>query len=61
MRILTGCLIAFGLLTMTTLAVAEEKPQSPPEESPPRIQMAILLDTSGSMSGLINQARTQLW
>ena len=24
----------------------------------PRIQMAILLDTSGSMSGLINQART---
>lgn len=27
----------------------------------PRIQMAILLDTSGSMSGLIDQARTQLW
>ena len=27
----------------------------------PRIQMAILLDTSGSMSGLINQARTELW
>ena len=27
----------------------------------PRIQLAILLDTSGSMEGLINQARTQLW
>jgi len=27
----------------------------------PVIQMAILLDTSGSMDGLINQARTQLW
>jgi hypothetical protein len=27
----------------------------------PVIQMAILLDTSGSMGGLINQARTQLW
>lgn len=27
----------------------------------PKIQMAILLDTSGSMSGLIDQARTQLW
>lgn len=26
-----------------------------------KIQMAILLDCSGSMSGLINQARTQLW
>ena len=25
------------------------------------IQMALLLDTSSSMSGLINQARTQLW
>ena len=27
----------------------------------PKIQIAILLDTSGSMSGLINQARSQLW
>ena len=27
----------------------------------PRIQMAILLDTSGSMSGLIGQAKSQLW
>jgi hypothetical protein len=27
----------------------------------PRVQMAILLDTSGSMSGLIDQARTELW
>ena len=27
----------------------------------PKIQMAILLDTSGSMQGLINQARTHLW
>ena len=27
----------------------------------PRVQLALLLDTSGSMSGLINQARTQLW
>jgi len=27
----------------------------------PRIQIAILLDTSGSMSGLIDQAKTHLW
>jgi len=27
----------------------------------PQIQIAILLDTSGSMSGLIEQAKTQLW
>jgi hypothetical protein len=29
--------------------------------SRPRIQLAILLDTSGSMDGLINQARSRLW
>jgi len=28
---------------------------------PPRIQVAILLDTSNSMDGLIDQARTELW
>lgn len=27
----------------------------------PRVQLAILLDTSSSMSGLIEQAKTQLW
>ncbi len=27
----------------------------------PRIQLAILLDTSGSMDGLIDQARSELW
>lgn len=30
-------------------------------DTPPKIQLAILLDTSGSMSGLIDQARTQIW
>ena len=30
-------------------------------EKQPLVQMAILLDTSGSMSGLIDQARTELW
>lgn len=29
--------------------------------SPPKIQLAILLDTSGSMDGLIDQTRNQLW
>lgn len=30
-------------------------------EAPPKIQLALLLDTSSSMDGLIDQARTQLW
>jgi len=29
--------------------------------APPKIQLAILLDTSGSMDGLIDQTRNQLW
>jgi hypothetical protein len=32
-----------------------------PKPAVPKIQIALLLDNSGSMSGLINQARTQLW
>ncbi len=32
-----------------------------PKRPAPRVQIALLLDNSGSMSGLINQARTQLW
>lgn len=32
-----------------------------PEGEKPLVQLAILLDVSGSMDGLINQARTKLW
>ncbi|HOX37905.1 MAG TPA: VWA domain-containing protein [Candidatus Brocadiia bacterium] len=31
------------------------------QETKPKIQVAILLDTSGSMDGLIEQAKTRLW
>ena len=51
-------LLSFGLFLQPSLA--EDKIQSS-EKSPPVIELAILLDTSGSMQGLINQARTQLW
>ncbi len=34
---------------------------APPEAVAPRIQIAILLDNSGSMGGLIDQARAHLW
>ena len=47
---LVRTLIAIGLLIGALGAQAK-----------PRIQVAILLDTSGSMDGLIDQARTQLW
>jgi hypothetical protein len=32
-----------------------------PDPNKPLVQIAILLDTSGSMEGLIDQARTELW
>ncbi|MCH9726620.1 MAG: VWA domain-containing protein [Planctomycetes bacterium] len=51
-------LISFGLIQQTSQA--KEKPQ-PAEARQSSIELAILLDTSGSMEGLINQARSQLW
>lgn len=63
--------MSLAALFILTCAVAplpaEEKlPIAGPSPNPmtlkkPLVQMAILLDTSGSMSGLINQARIELW
>ncbi|OGR74360.1 MAG: hypothetical protein A2089_04100 [Elusimicrobia bacterium GWD2_63_28] len=46
-----------------TGAAAVNDPVKPPQDfgAKPLVQVAVLLDTSGSMDGLINQARTQLW
>ena len=43
----------------TEVAVIHKAPVAPVK--PATIQIALLLDTSGSMRGLINQAKTQLW
>ncbi len=40
----------------TAVRAADKK-----DEAAPKIQVAILLDTSNSMDGLIDQARSQLW
>ena len=42
------------------VAPVVEKPEAAAKPAP-RIQVALLLDTSGSMSGLIKQAQAQLW
>jgi len=56
------------LACLPLLLTAQEKPASltvpvteQAKKPAPRVQIALLLDNSGSMSGLINQARTQLW
>jgi hypothetical protein len=48
---------AYGLFVLHVGAAAKE-PSPPPR---PTVQLAILLDTSNSMDGLIAQAKTQLW
>ena len=50
--------LAVALFCAPFAARAQEVVAEPPA---PKIQLAILLDTSGSMSGLIEQAKAQLW
>ena len=57
-RILAALLLA-ALLAVPAAAQAATEAKAKPEA--PRIQMAILLDTSNSMDGLIDQAKSQLW
>ncbi|MHC4629507.1 MAG: vWA domain-containing protein, partial [Planctomycetota bacterium] len=58
-KMMTTLLLAamvIGICTVGTASAAERV-----IEEKPLVQMAILLDTSGSMSGLIDQARAELW
>lgn len=57
---LTAAAALAAALTWATFAVGDQ-PAGVPEGPKPKIQVALLLDTSNSMDGLINQARTQLW
>lgn len=57
--------LLLSLLSLTAFAGAplpETKPVDfKPSERIPKIQIALLLDNSGSMQGLIDQARAQMW
>jgi hypothetical protein len=63
--------LGFGLLTFPAVALAGGPAVKPAQaaapaavdaaHSAPRVQIALLLDTSSSMDGLIDQARRQLW
>jgi hypothetical protein len=65
-----GSIAAAVLFFATGICVSMQKPAAKPADSviepnravkKPLIQMAILLDTSSSMNGLINQARSEIW
>lgn len=57
----TFSMLLLAIFVGPTAAAESSGDEAKREPGPPRIQMAILLDTSGSMTGLINQARAQLW
>jgi hypothetical protein len=55
--------ILFTVTAIIILSFTNTKKQSTPvlKNANPKIQVAILLDVSGSMDGLIEQAKAQLW
>jgi hypothetical protein len=66
----TILLFAAGLGLVALPVIFAKKPATPPAiavtprpaaEAQPKIQVALLLDTSNSMDGLIEQAKSQLW
>lgn len=57
----TAATLALCVALLTPLARAAETAGEEAKEQKPRIQIALLLDTSNSMDGLISQAKTQLW
>ncbi len=64
----TKRILIFSLLTaisLPALAAEDPKPADPkngdPRPDQHKVQIAILLDTSNSMDGLIDQAKSQLW
>jgi hypothetical protein len=48
------------LLSGTVLSAKQETKMAT-KVAPPRVEIAILLDTSGSMQGLLDQAKARLW
>ncbi len=67
-RLLAACALSACLLPGLSFAQSGTTPASDPPgvvevvtDERPVIQLAILLDTSNSMDGLIDQARAQLW
>jgi uncharacterized protein with von Willebrand factor type A (vWA) domain len=62
LAILVSSKIFVNKLVASTLPVpVVEETFTPVPQGENRVQLAILLDVSGSMSGLIEQAKSQLW
>lgn len=53
--------LCFGSIVLISSNRAHREVTTKPIKTSPKIQVAILLDVSGSMDGLIEQAKAQLW
>lgn len=62
-KILSAASVQLTKTWKDTAAVPPVDPKDPPKDfgAKPLVQVAVLLDTSNSMDGLINQARMQIW
>lgn len=60
-KIMTALFLTSMVTGFCFVGSASAAERMPMIEEKPLVQMAILLDTSGSMSGLIDQARAELW
>lgn len=62
MQLLFKPLAVVSIVSLLSFSPSVQKAQpSTATKAPPKIQVAILLDVSGSMEGLIQQAKEQLW
>jgi von Willebrand factor type A domain len=62
MNLLTKSFVAITCMTAFSFSTPVSNPAPlPVKKQEPKIQVAILLDVSGSMEGLIKQAKEQLW
>jgi hypothetical protein len=59
--LLSTVIACAATVVLTAHTLAKESDSKPKETKKPLVQIAILLDTSGSMEGLIEQAKSQLW
>ena len=57
----TALLVTTSIIVSFTYAGKKIKATKPSANANPKIQVAVLLDVSGSMDGLIEQAKAQLW
>ena len=64
-RIETYCSFFVGLLILVTclvvLPAVSVQASRPVPKAPPRVEVAFVLDTTGSMSGLIQGAKAKIW